>query len=212
MKIMIVDDHALIRKGLKSMLSSYHGDWEILEAGNGIQAILTSARIKPDMVLMDFAMPKLDGAKAARQMIKDHPTIHIIMISGFISQYDIQLLLEIGIKGIVSKSAGSEEILETIFEVQQGKVHFSVNNPTIFEKEKKELTDSAENQFKNDLLTHRELEIILLLVQGLRTDTIAEELNISKKTLSAHKVNIFKKCNVHSTVELIRYAYRNNIA
>lgn len=213
MKIIIVDDHALMRRGLKSMLSSYQANWQIEEASNGIQAILLAAKLKPDMVLMDFAMPKLDGAKAARQIIKDHPQIKIIMISGFISRFDIQLLLQIGIKGIISKSAGPEEILETIFEVQHGRVHFSVNNPDMFEQEQEDLNESSDVKSGNDrLLTRRELQIITMLVQGCRSDIIADELNISKKTLSAHKVNIFKKCHVHSTIELIRYAYRNNIA
>ncbi|NQV03395.1 MAG: response regulator transcription factor [Bacteroidia bacterium] len=108
MKILIVDDHVLVRKGLKGLLISCNPSWEVYEAINGIQAVIQAPKLQPDIILMDYSMPKLNGHKAAGQLIKDIPGIKIIMISGFISSENIRNLLQTGIKGIVSKTAGTE--------------------------------------------------------------------------------------------------------
>ncbi|MFH1160682.1 MAG: response regulator transcription factor [bacterium] len=203
MKILIVDDHVLIRKGLKTLLLSYNPTWEVYESINGIQAIIQAPRIRPDIVLMDFSMPKLDGHKAARQLIRDLPGIKIIMISGFISSENIREMVDAGIMGLVSKSAGTEELLEAIYHVCNGKRHLTVesslNSPE--DKPKK----------KTGLLTPRELEVMRLLALGKRPDLVSKELAISKRTLEVHKTSIFKKCNIHTTAELVRYAYKNNL-
>jgi len=214
MKILIVDDHALIRKGLKALLLSCNPMWEIYEAINGIQAIIQAPKILPDIVLMDYSMPKLNGRKAARQLINDIPAIKVIMISGFISSDNIRLLLQTGIMGIVSKSAGTEEILEAIHHVMNGKHHLtidtSINIPdeeVVPKKQNKAIANS--NQV---LMTKRELEVLQLLVTGNSTEIISERLAISLRTVYVHKANIFKKCNTHSTAELLRYVYKNNLA
>ena len=213
MKILVVDDHTLIRKGLKLLLNSYHPDWEVHEASNGIQAIVMASRILPDIVLIDYVMPKLNGIKASRQLIHDLRKVKIIIISGFLHLLNTQALVEMGIMGIVSKLAGPEVIFEAIFEVQKGNRYFSMDNNGGGDKATPEegLISSADHYISR-LLTSRELEIMGFLIKGYRSDMITKELAISKKTLSAHKVNIFRKCQVHSTVELMRYAYKNNIA
>jgi len=208
MKILIVDDHVLIRKGLKNLLLSYNPAWEVYESVNGIQAIIQAPRIRPDIVLMDYSMPKLDGQKAARQMIQELPGIKIIMISGFISSENIRLMVDVGIMGLVSKAAGSEELLEAIYHVCNGKRHLTVESSMNSQDEN---PDSA-NRAKATLLTPRELEVMRLLALGKRPELIVEELAISRHTLNVHKASIFKKCSVHSTVELVKYAYKNNIA
>jgi two-component system, NarL family, response regulator NreC len=212
MKILVVDDHSLIRKGMKQLLNSYHPEWEVHEANNGIQAIVMAPRIKPDIVLLDYSMPKLNGAKAARQLIHDLKSVKIIMISGFISSMNIQMLLGMGVMGIISKSAGTDVILEAIFTVRGGRHYLAMDAMgSDFDESPEESIMASGEKKLSQLLTERELEIMHLLIKGYRADMIAQELAISKKTLSAHKVNIFRKCQVHSTVELLRYSYKNNL-
>jgi len=213
MRILIVDDHALIRRGLKSLLMSCNPMWEVFEAINGIQAVIYAPKLRPDIVLMDYSMPKLNGHKAAGQLIKDLPGIKIIMISGFISSGNIRALLDTGIMGIVSKTAGAEEILEAIHQVMNGKQHLivesTINVPDDEVTIKKPTKVSKE--VKLDLLTPRELEVMELIVNGYSAEIIIQKLAISQNTLHVHKSSIFRKCNIHSLAELLRYAYKNNL-
>jgi len=213
MKILIVDDHVLIRKGFKSLLNSYNPEWEVYEAINGIQAIIKAPKIRPDVVLMDFSMPKLDGLKTASQMIRDYPGIKIIMISGFIASENIQQLLDAGIMGIVPKSAGTEELLEAIFHVVRGKQHLTLESSMNMEleTEKAPRRKTKKQERKPSLLTPREMEVMQLLVTGNRPEMITRQLAISRRTLNSHKASIFKKCTIHSTAELVRYAYKNDL-
>ena len=213
MKILIVDDHVLIRKGFKALLNSYNPTWEVYEAINGIQALIKAPKIRPDIVLMDFCMPKLDGLKTASQMIRDYPGIKIIMISGFISSGNIQPMLDSGIMGIVPKSAGTDELLEAIFHVVKGKRHIRVESSMIVEMEPKPPGKRRVKREKRKptLLTPREMEVMQLLVKGVHPETILNQLAISQRTLNSHKASIFKKCNIHSTAELVRYAYKNSL-
>lgn len=214
MRILIVDDHVLIRKGMKGLLLSYNPTWEVFEAINGIQAIIQAPLLKPDIVLMDYSMPKLNGKKAARQLIKDIPGIKIIMISGFISSENIRELLETGIMGIVSKTAGAEEILEAIYHVMNGKQHLIVESSiNVPDEEVTPIAPVSElKQSGTGLLTKRELEVMRLIVNGYSSEMIIQYLAICQRTLHVHKSNIFKKCGLHSTAELLRYAFKNNLA
>ena len=213
MKILIVDDHVLVRRGLKSLLTSYNPAWEVFESVNGIQAVIQAPRIRPDIVLMDFSMPKLDGQKAARQMIRDLPGIKIIMISGFISSENIREMIDAGIMGLVSKSAGTEELLEAIYHVCNGRRHLTVESSlNVPEKEQSRNSRSRSRKGKHVLLTPRELEVLRLLALGKRSELITNELAISRHTLNVHKASIFRKCNLHSTAELVKFAYKNNLA
>ncbi|MFC2102254.1 response regulator [Bacteroidota bacterium] len=213
MRILIVDDHALIRKGIKALIISYNPTWEVHEAINGIQAVIQAPKILPDIVLMDYSMPKLNGHKAACQLLKDYPEIKVIMISGFISSENIQALLNSGIMGIVSKTAGTEEILEAIYDVMKGKQHLlvesSINIPD--EEVVPVKSDNGASKPKQRLFTPRELEVLRLFVSGYTPDMIKQQLAISASTLNNHKASIFKKCNIHSLAELLRYAYKNNL-
>lgn len=216
MKILIVDDHALIRKGLKGLLNSCNPTWQVYEAINGIQAIIQAPKLQPDIVLMDYSMPKLNGHRAASQMIKVLPGVKIIMISGFISSENIRSLLNSGIKGIVSKTAGPEEILEAIHLVMTGKQHLrvdpSINIPDEELVPKKQKTSAEKRKKETEgLLTRRELEVMELIVTGCSSEMIIEKLAICRTTLNVHKANIFRKFNIHSVAELLRYAYKNNL-
>ncbi|MBE0647093.1 MAG: response regulator transcription factor [Bacteroidales bacterium] len=214
MKILIVDDHALIRKGLKALLMSCNPTWEVYEAINGIQAVIQAPKLNPNLVLMDYSMPKLDGFRASNQLLRDLPEVKIIMISGFISSESIKLMFTSGIMGIVSKTAGNEEILEAIHLVMNGKQHlmaeswYNIQDELASEKDPKKTPKEG----ISDLLTRRELEVMRLIIEGSNNEMITQQLAMSPRTLAVHKSNIFRKCNLHSTSELVRFAYKNNLA
>lgn len=195
------------------MLTSCYPTWEVHEAINGIQAVILASRMQPDLVLMDYSMPKLNGYRAACHLMKLIPQIKIIMISGFISSENINLLLGAGIQGIVSKSSGTEEILEAIHHVMNGQPHLtvdsSINVPDDEVTPRQPVADPEETN--PGYLTQRELEVMKLIVKGNSPEMIIQDLAISRRTLNVHKANIFKKCNLHSVSELLRYAYKNNI-
>ena len=123
-KVLLVDDHTLVRKGFKALLLTHYPDWEIREAENGVQAILTCSSVKQDIILMDFDMPKLDGLTAARQILQESPGVKILMVSMHNGLELAESLRECGVMGIVHKNAGDEEFLYAISRIRQGIKHF----------------------------------------------------------------------------------------
>jgi DNA-binding NarL/FixJ family response regulator len=209
-KILLVDDHTLVRKGIKALLLSHYPDWEIQEADDGVQAILACASVKQDIVLMDYDMPKLDGLTAARQILKHSPGVRILMVSMHDGHELEERLQECGVMGIIHKNAGDGEFLHAINRVRQGIKHFPVNSRSealsvsaVFVRDKRKKTGLLS-------LTSREAEVFRLLVTGRQPAAIAAALSISVKTLDTHKMSIFRKCGVHSIPELVRFAFMNN--
>jgi len=212
-RILIVDDHALIRKGLVSLLKSNLPDWEIHEASNGVEAVLKAARIRPDIILMDYYMPRLNGAQAASVITRDLPQTKVLMISMNESPEYIIRTIQSGVKGIIPKDSSEQEVMDAIRDVGNGKTHLHERVAgTALDFLNRDRRKTARNRHSaSDLLTDRELEIIELLVKGVPQPDILPRLAISKRTLETHKSNIFRKLQVHSTAEMIRYAVRNKL-
>lgn len=209
-KILLVDDHTLVRKGFKALLLSHYPDWEIREAENGVQAILACAAVKQDIVLMDYDMPKLDGLTAARQILKHSPGVRILMVSMH-DGYDLaKRLHECGVMGIIHKNAGDGEFLHAINRVRQGIQHFPMDTRNIALNSPAEPLLQKRKKTGLNSLTSREAEVFRLLAAGKQPAVIAEALSISVKTLDTHKMSIFRKCGVHSIPELVRFAFLNN--
>jgi DNA-binding NarL/FixJ family response regulator len=210
LKILLVDDHTLFRKGLKALLLHYHPGWEIREAENGVKAILEVSASRPDIVLMDYDMPKLDGLKAAGQIIRDNPGIRVIILSMHTEAEIIRRMSDFGVMGMVEKNAGDDELLQAIEQVKNGLRHFSlpIEEPlrSTASKKRKPGSQSVSGLLA---LSVREIEVFRGLVQGQHPAVIAETLSISPRTLDSHKTSIFRKCSVHSVPELIRFAYQN---
>jgi two-component system response regulator NreC len=213
LKIMVVDDHILIRKGLKALLNYYNKTWEIIEAGDGIQAMVNSTGQKPDIILMDYMMPKMDGEKAAIQILKDFPGVGIIMISAYIPVDIMRKLLHVGVLGILPKISEDRELIEAITSVSRG-IQYVSKTLLIACGEEAILGKSEEEEFDSDgnpLLTKKEKEILQFLVRGTRRELIADKLMISPRTLDGHKQSIYRKLDIHSLAELVRIAYANNL-
>jgi two-component system response regulator NreC len=208
--VLLVDDHTLVRKGFKALLLSHYPSWEIREAENGVQAILACASARQDIVLMDYDMPKLDGLNAARQILKHSPGVRILMVSMHDGQDLTERLQESGVMGIIHKNAGVEDFLHAVNRIRQGIKYFPAGTrsdspalPALAVRQKRKRTGLLS-------LTAREAEIFRLLVAGKQPAIIAAMLSISIKTLDTHKMSIFRKCDVHSIPELLRFAFRNN--
>jgi len=212
--ILIVDDHFIVRQGLKSMIAAVHPEWEIFEAENGIQAILVASRVKPNLILMDHMMPKLDGIKAASLINRDFPGSKIIMVTMSNPDDLLSVSIDAGVTLIISKDASNGEILETITEFANGISKVMARNPgkPSGNKNKKIKTGKRPDRHTSSLLlTDRELEVVELMMKGFPLKRISDHLGISKRTVEGHKLKIMKKCNLHSSSELIRLVISNKI-
>jgi DNA-binding NarL/FixJ family response regulator len=210
--ILIVDDHSIVREGLRSLLSAVHPDWKIFEAENGVQAILAASRIKPDLILMDHLMPKLDGIKAASVITRDLPATKIIMVTMSNKEEFLRGATDAGVKHFIPKNAPYSEILETIT-----KFIADISQVRSKNQDKPSLTKNKKRKEKTDmhslslLFTDRELEVTGLILKGYPTKKISEYLGISKRTVEGHRFKIMKKCHVHSFPELLHFVVSNKM-
>lgn len=205
--VLIVDDHSIVRQGMKSMLEAVHPEWKIHEAENGVQAILTALKVRPDLILMDYMMPKLDGIKAATAITRELPDSRIIMITMSNRDELLSGATEAGVKRLIAKDAPNEEILQNIDDLlkeiskSQGKTGKKILR-TI--PKKTQGNKLPYNRTSSLLLTDREMEVLDLLGKGFAVTRISEHLGISVRTVETHVFRILKKCNLHSTSDLIR--------
>lgn len=214
MTVLIVDDHSIVRKGMKCLIASVHPEWTFLEAQNGVQAIVTAFREKPDLVLMDQMMPKLDGLKAASIITHDLHETEVIMVTMSNREDLLSVAYDAGINCIISKDASDNEILKTISEFLKGTSKERVKNKDkkSHKENKKLLADKRSDRHTISLmLTDREFAVAELLMKGYTTYKIADYLGISKRTVEGHKSQIMKKFNLHSSPDLIRFLINNNI-
>jgi len=212
--LLIVDDHFIVRQGMKSILTAVHPDWKIVEAENGVQAILVASRVNPDLILMDYIMPKLDGIKAASVIKHDLPETKIILITMSDQEDLIPAAINAGIDLILSKNASCDKILESITELTKGisKVRTKNQEKPSSGKNKKIKTGKRPDRHTSSLLlTDRELEVVEFMMKGYPSKRISDHLGISKRTVEGHKLTIMKKCNLHSTSDLIRFFISNKI-
>lgn len=199
-KILLVDDHALIRKGIAALLQKYNDTWELYEAENGIQGVLKAREIRPDIILMDYIMPKLDGLKAAAIIKQELPETEIIIVTMDMRPEIMLESIDAGISRIVPKQAPESELLTAISDIGKGKTD-----------RRKSARRTKKSHTRHKLLTDREIEVLNFLALGMHLPEIASRLVVSKKTVDNHKMNIFRKCRVHSIPELMRFALRNRI-
>ncbi len=207
-KILIVEDQALIRKGISALIRSNYPAWEIHEADDGVQAIYKANEVQPDIILMDYRMPKMNGLKAAEIILSNFPDTKIIMVSAEENSEFMMDAVDTKVAGIVSKTASEPELLKAISEVTKGQTYLKgiVSDKImqhLYEKNRKKIKG---RHLQTPLLTDRELEVLNLLAKGNSALQIATKLYISRRTVEAHKANIIKKCQVESTPDLIRFA------
>jgi len=203
-RVLIADDHVIVRSGIKLLLESEEGIEVVGEAQNGREAIEMSNSLKPDIVLMDIAMPEIDGLEAARQIKSELPDTEILVLTMHRSEEYFFEMLKAGASGYLLKGAETSDLIQGIRTVAGGEVFLY---PIMAQKLVRDyLTRLSNEETTNKLLSKREKEIILLLADGFTSKEIAEKLVISPSTVHSHRTNIMRKLDLNSRHELIRYA------
>ncbi|NPV55167.1 MAG: response regulator transcription factor [Anaerolineae bacterium] len=205
-RILLVDDHTILREGIKALLK-YYDDVEIAgEADNGIEAIHLYRLLKPDVVLMDIAMPEMNGLEATRTIRLQNPEAKILILTQYEDQHYILPLLQAGAAGYILKRAFGTDLIKAIRSVAGGE-SFLYPSVTTIVLEQLRNANTASNMSENDLST-REKEILRKVASGETSRQIALFLNISVKTVEWHRGNIMKKLGLHSVAELVNYAVK----
>lgn len=207
MNILIVDDHFLIRKGVRMVLERWEDVEMIEEADNGTDAIALAEQKQPDVVILDLSMPEgLDGFTAAQNIHKTVPEAKIIVLTMHDEEAYIQKALQSGISGYLLKNSESNELQEAIEAVMKGERYYRTRIPL------EQLEKMVTNDTKKSILTPREQEVLRLVTLGYTNIQIGEQLVISPKTVERHKSNMMQKLNLQEIHELIQYGIKNHVA
>ena len=205
LRILVADDHSVVRTGLRTLLESEEG-WQVCaEAANGREAVEKAGKLKPDVAVMDIGMPLLNGIEATRQMKEVSPKTEILILTMHDSESLIGEVLAAGARGYILKDDADLDLIHAIDVVRQHRPYLSSR---ISETASKADVDVRSDRRR---LTPREREILQLLAEGKSNKEIASFLDISVKTAETHRANIMIKLNFHSITELVRYAVRNKI-
>jgi len=212
LRILVVDDHAVVRRGVRSLLESHEG-WEVCgEATTGRDAVAQSLRLRPDVVVMDLSLPELNGLDATRQILKDSPRTEILVLTMHHSEELARDVLQAGARGYVLKSDADESLIAAVESLRQHKPFLASRVTEFVLDDYLRRTDTRDDRVAHDAVTAREREIIQLLAEGKSNKEAASTLGISVKTIEAHRANIMRKLRLHSVSDLVRYAIRNKIA
>jgi two-component system, NarL family, response regulator NreC len=205
-RILLADDHAVVRQGFKLILSA-QSDMEIVgEAGNGREAVELAESMKPDIVVMDVAMPELNGIEATRRLSTSSPHTRVVALSMHKDNVYVREILRAGARGYLLKDSVAADVVNAIRAVARGESYLSpaVSN-AVLDDYRKHVTNPI------DLLSSREREVLQMLAEGKTNKEIAVVLNLSVYTVDAHRGRIMEKLNVHSINELVRFAVRNGL-
>jgi DNA-binding NarL/FixJ family response regulator len=210
-RILIADDHGIVRAGLKLLLNRVAGTEVVAEAADGREAVRLAKAFDPDIVLIDVAMPLLNGLEAARQIARENPRTGVIVLSMYMDESYILRALDAGARGYLIKDNADEELENAIRSVAAGRPFFSKEIADALLEEhvhamrKRGVTESR------DLLTEREREVLHLLAEGKSNKEAAAVLNLSPYTVDTHRTNLMQKLGLHNTAEIVLYAVRNAI-
>jgi DNA-binding NarL/FixJ family response regulator len=202
LKVLLVDDHALVRRGFRRMLEDEPSFQVVGEASDGLEAVESAEKLQPDVIVMDCALPQINGIEASRRILAARPETKILMLSMHSEDTLIRQALETGAKGYVLKNAMDLDLVSAIKNVAEGKM---VLDPQI------NRGGSLKGE-RDTGLTPRELEILQHIVAGKSNKEIAGELGLSVNTVSVHRANIMDALGIHKTAELVVYAIRNGLA
>ena len=206
--ILLADDHAVVRDGLRALIDDGHDLKVVGVAGNGREAVLEAQRLRPDIVIMDIAMPELDGVEATRRIREKCPDTRVLMLSMYLSAEHIYRALQAGAQGYVLKESAGDEVVEAIRALRAGKRYLSHRiTETVIDDYLREGTSLS----PLDSLSLRERDVLQLVVEGKTNVAIAQALSLSPKTVETYRARIMKKLKVHDTVELVKFAMRHGL-
>jgi len=212
LRILLADDHELVRRGLRALLESQPG-WEVCgEASDGRTAVEMSRRLLPDIVVMDVSMPELNGFEATRQILAKQPKVEVLALSMHESQQMVNELLDAGAHGYVLKSDAGSDLVAAVEALRNHRYFFSQRLGASVKNLEQTAGNSSRRRTKvRGALTTREREILQLLAEGCTNKLVASRLGISVKTAETHRARIMRKLNVDSVADVVRYAIRNGL-
>ncbi len=210
-RVLLVDDHALFRDGIRTLLSA-EPDIEIAgEAANATEAVELANQRRPDIILMDIGMPGPGSFEAARLIRKERPEIRIVFLSMYDDEEYVSECVRIGANGYILKESPAAQLLMAIREVHRGGSYLSPRLLSRLVDDIRVLGRPSMQQPRFDALTKRELEVLKMLAEGASVKEIASEFNLSVKTIEAHKFNLMRKLGIHNKAQLVQYAIQKKI-
>src|ERR1700734_3810722 len=211
LRILVADDHNLMRCGIKALLEAHPG-WQICgEATTGAEAVAKAEQLQPDIAILDITMPELNGIDAARRIKKSSPKTEILVLSVHHSDQLIRNILDAGVRGYVVKSDSDRDVVAAVEALANHKPFFTTAATELMLSKLDNPSATLDSDELKDRLTPREREIVQLISEGKSSKEVATALSISVKTAETHRANIMRKLDCHSVSEVVRYAIRNNI-
>ncbi len=207
-RVLVVDDHTIVRKGICALLGT-RADMQVVgEASDGREAIVQAGALHPDVIVMDLVMPEMDGIEAIQQIVAHHTEIRILVLTSFAADDKVFPAIKAGALGYLLKDSGPEDLVQAIRQVYRGE---SSLHPAIARRVLQELTHPSDRPPTLDPLTEREVEVLRLIAQGLENRDIAERLVISGTTVRTHVSNILSKLHLASRTQAALYALREGL-
>ena len=203
-KIALVDDHALFRNGLRGLIDGKQNCRVVAEANDGVDFLASEEAMSADVVFMDIAMPVLSGDKATMMALERNPNLKIICLSMFGEEKYYSSMMEAGAKGFLLKDSSIDEVFEAIKAVMN-------NEEYICREVMQALSDAMRRNEDTEVLSEREMDVLLGICKGLSTQEIADKLFLSKRTVDTHRANILEKTGSKNTASLVVYAIKNNL-
>jgi DNA-binding NarL/FixJ family response regulator len=212
LKVLIADDHEVVRQGVRTIVESQAG-WNIVaEAKDGVEAVNLAVETKPDVVLLDISMPRLNGIEAAKKILKQLPGAQVLILTMYESDELVRELLIAGARGYVLKTDAKRDLVDAIHSLSQGRPFFTSKVAEMMLEGFRHQNQAVHAEVSpGDRLTARERQIVQLLAEGKTSKDIATALKISVKTADTHRANLMRKLDLHSLADVVRYAIRNKI-
>jgi DNA-binding NarL/FixJ family response regulator len=211
MRILLADDHTLVRQGLRRILEE-QPDWQVVaETGNGRDAVRLAAELHPDVVVLDIGMPQLNGIEAARQVSRRLPSARVLILSMHADEVHIRKAVEAGASGYLVKDSADSELVKAVTAVAQGASYFSPAAAAVLLDEYRRSRAGRGAADRYDLLSDREREVFQLMAEGHSNKSIAGLLGVSPATVETHRAHVLEKLDLHSVAEVVLYAARRGL-
>ncbi len=208
-RILIVDDHTMVREALRVVLEQDNSLRVVAEVGDGETALRLAEEKKPDVVVMDVALPGMSGIETSRRLLARHPEIKVLALSTYLDRRIVQQMLDVGARGYIAKSAAGVELKKAIKSVMEGNSYLCPQVTALVTDSLRRGSSSADPDAQP--LSQRETQVATLLADGKSSPEIAAELNISASTVDVHRRNLMRKLKVHNVVDLTKYAIRTGL-
>ena len=210
--LLLAEDHAIVRQGLSALLNAAGCFKMIGEARNGREAVAQALALRPDVILMDIAMPELNGLEATRQILAANPSARVVILSAHSDEVYVERMIEIGVAGFLEEQTSAEVLTKAIQEIAKGKTYFS---PAIAKRMQAGLDKPRDREgmlkANSSRLTSRETEVLQLVAEGSANKQVAARLGISIKTVEKHRQHLMDKLDIHDTAGLTRYAIKAGV-